>query len=142
MAQLVLSAKNFVSLMRDLYGFKKLKMNRLLDKTLKENANLVINLDQKKSDQIASLVHTHADMYDCSPFDDKYVGAVAHNLPAIQFTLREWKRLVMALNGPTSNLNVDGAAGDAIVQLELTPWKEELKPMFLSFLAQGSKQHA
>ncbi len=157
MANLIIGPKTFASTMRALYGYRNLKISRVIDRTLKSNANLVIALDKQMSDTITAAIHTvcvhgagagQVGPAFVNPFVDEAVGQINVGLPAIQYTLAEWKMLVETLNeGVKSNISLDDpwGGGSVVVKnvnVDLAPWREHIQPLISTLLARGSRQHA
>ncbi len=145
MATLILSAKNFAAMMREIYGYKDLKMNRMLQKTLRNDANLVIKLNTGSRDAISSLIYSLVfNKSEQNPFkDDQAINNPAKGLPAIQYTLAEWKHLVDSIGVGNSTINLDqGIYGVENVHLDMSPWAADMRSLFKNLLAQGTRPNA
>ena len=156
MARLILGPKTFAAVMRSLHGYRNMKINRTIEQTLKRQSNLVINLDANSRNEISdaiagTMVSNHIE----SPFNDAYalahdpanaeasvdsVAAEKGNL-AIQYTIEEWKALVIehSLSGE-SQLDPRKMWGVHSINMELTPYREVLDPVFTRLLAKGARR--
>lgn len=143
MAKLIIGPKMFGALMREIYGFKDLKINRLIEKTLRGKSNLVIALRPKDCDALTAGIHTaEIAAGRATPFTDEHINSKAVGMPAIQYTLEEWKELVTVLTEKQSSIEPRRAYGISNVHLDITQWRGVLAPMIKGLLAQGSRTNA
>lgn len=143
MANLIIGPKMFGSLMREIYGFGDLKINRLIEKTLRGKSNLVIALRPKDCDALTAGIHTAETAAGrVTPFVDQHIHSKAVGMPAIQYTIEEWKELVTVLTGVQSTIEPRREYGISNVHLDIAQWRPVLAPMIKGLLAQGSRAHA
>jgi hypothetical protein len=153
MATLIIPPKVFAKLMRDVYGFRDLKVNRIIENALKpknKHTNVCINLDPLTKAQITSFVHANDP---AQPKDDKYAlarwyndladrannGPIVVGLPCIEYSPGEWQELTVKMTDqPSSIFNLNLYRGRSI-PMDLNPYLEGLSPLFRHMLSKGSR---
>lgn len=153
MAQLIIGPKTFAAVMRSIYGYKNLKIQRVIEQTLARKSNLVINLNAASRDEISDTVaEAVVSNYMESPFNDDYAYAhdpqrkdLAHlqvgakSTFAIQYSVREWKDAVIKHSlHKSSELDERKLYGVYSINLSLVKYRQDLDNFLYELLSRGS----
>ena len=151
MAILVLSSRNFASLLREACNPNELKIKRLIERSMakkNEHNTLRINLTEDDLKALNMMVYEHDFMErgleetDLALSLDQYAmdedNANEGTPPYIAYSLSEWKAIVEIATGQTSSIDLTALDAHLLtVQYDLEKIYTQVRPIVLEMIRRG-----
>jgi hypothetical protein len=139
MASLTLRPRYFVTAMRSIYGYRSLKINRMLEKALKTNQSVIANLSATDFKATVSVIRTaEVKVGLVWPREsDALLNTVCDQL-VLTVSRSEWSALITSSGGTTS-LSVEGPYGNVPVKMGLDNWESAMYALVREMLSRGSR---